>query len=32
LTPTSSEVITNYLLAETGEILQAENNDLIEYD
>jgi hypothetical protein len=32
LTPSPTEVITNYLLAETGEILQAENNDLIEYD
>lgn len=32
LTPTPTEPITNYLLAETGEILQAENNDLIEYD
>lgn len=32
MTPSPTEIITNYLLAETGEILQAENNDLIEYD
>jgi hypothetical protein len=31
LTPTPSQ-ITFYILAETGDILQAENNDLIEYE
>lgn len=31
-TPTPSEVVENYLLDETSDILQAENNDLIEYD
>lgn len=30
LTPTASQ-ITYFILAETGDILQAENNDLIEY-
>jgi hypothetical protein len=32
LTPTPSQIITYYLLAESGDILQAENNDLIEYE
>jgi hypothetical protein len=31
-TPTPTEVITYFILSESGDILQAENNDLIEYE
>jgi hypothetical protein len=31
-TPTPTEVITYFILAENGDTLQAENNDLIEYE
>ncbi len=31
-TPTQTGVITYFILAESGDILQAENNDLIEYE
>ncbi len=32
LTPSPSSVITFYILSEAGDILQAENGDLIEYE